>query len=344
MKGFKHLTFHDRLKIEAMDNAGAKAKEIAEKLHVHISTIYRELERGRYEHLNSDYTTEERYSPDIAEQAYRENLAAKGPNLKIGKDHELAAYIEEKIINDGYSPAAIAGEIKVKGKKFATNVCKATIYSYIEKGVFLRLTNKDLPEKGKKKRKYRHVKKAARPSKGESIEKRPEEVARRNTFGNWEMDTVVGKQGTKKALLVLTERLTRHEIVILLKDKTAESVVKAINRLERRCGKLFTKIFRTITVDNGSEFANCAGMEQSCVRKGNRTKVYYCHPYCSSERGSNENQNRMIRRRHPKGTDFGAVSPAQVRKTEEWMNNYPRRIHGYRSAQDMFGECVAALL
>lgn len=72
-------------------------KEIANNIGCHISTIYRELKRGRYEHRNSDWTTEERYSPDIADEKYRENLAAKGPGLKIGNDIELAEYIEKRL-------------------------------------------------------------------------------------------------------------------------------------------------------------------------------------------------------------------------------------------------------
>ena len=84
-------------------------------LHVHNTTIYRELKRGRYTHLNSDLTTEERYSPEIAQQRYEENLKAKGGELKIGNDYELSAFIEKKIGEEGYSPAAVVGEIKRLG-------------------------------------------------------------------------------------------------------------------------------------------------------------------------------------------------------------------------------------
>lgn len=343
---FKHLTFSDRLKIEALSNAGNSPKKIAEAIHVHVSTIYRELRRGVYERLNSDYTTETRYSPDIAEQAYRANLAAKGADLKIGKDHELAEYIEKRIIEDKYSPAAVLGEIDVKGLRFRTRICRATLYSYIEKGVFLRLTNKHLPVKGDRKRRYRRVKQAARPPKGESIEKRPEEVEARSTFGHWEMDLVVGRAGgSKKVLLTLTERLTRNEIIVRLKDKTTDSVVKALDGLEKRYGEMFPRVFRSITVDNGSEFMDCEGMKKTYKKRGigPRTTIYYCHPYSAYERGSNENGNRMIRRFAPKGTDFGKVPPSKVSWIESWLNNYPRAIHGYRTAGDLFREQIAAL-
>lgn len=343
MRTFKHLSENDRYKIEALLKAKHTPKEIAEIIHVHISTIYREIKRGRYMHKNSDWTMEERYSPDVAQQKYRENLSAKGPALKIGCDHELAQYIEHRIIDDDYSPAAVLGEIKVKGMVFKTTISINTLYSYIDKGLFLNLTNKKLPIKGKRKRTYRKIKKQARPARGESIENRPEEVNARETFGHWEMDCVEGKKRTKKTLLVLTERLTRREIIVLMKDKTAESVVKALDRLERRLGKMFYKIFKTITVDNGSEFADCAGIERAKYRKGKRTNLFYCHPYSSWERGSNENQNRMIRRRYPKGTDFTQVSTSEIAQLENWVNEYPRAILGYSSAACEFEKCLAEI-
>ena len=126
-------------------------------------------------------------------------------------------------------------------------------------------------------------------------------------------------------------------------DNTKESVVKALNTLERRYGEMFSLLFLTITVDNGSEFADCAGMERSCLREGQRTKLYYCHPYSSWERGSNENQNRLIRRWIPKGTPIERYSDAEIAKIEEWINHYPRAIFKGKAAVDVFGEYAAAL-
>ena len=104
---YKQLQFRDRLKIEARLNIGYKPKQIAADLGVHVSTIYREVKRGTYTHMNSDLTTDIRYSPEIAEARYQESLSAKGAPLKIGKNHAVAAFIEDKIINDDYSPAAV---------------------------------------------------------------------------------------------------------------------------------------------------------------------------------------------------------------------------------------------
>lgn len=236
MRNYKHLTFTDRLQIEAWQKVGIKPAKMAELLGVHVSTIYRELKRGVYTRLNSDLTEEERYSPDIAEKKYRDNLKAKGAGLKIGNDREYAAYLEYKVSAEKYAPGAILGEIKRKGIKFKTTISKTTFYRYIDDGVFLTITNKDLPVKrNKDKQKYDRVKPNRAPA-GKSIEKRPEEIAERSSFGHWEMDCVVGKKGTKKTFLVLTERYSRYEIIRIMKDHTAASVIKALNGIERSYG------------------------------------------------------------------------------------------------------------
>ena len=149
--------------------------------------------------------------------------------------------------------------------------------------------------------------------------------------------TVVGKKRTKARLLVLSERVTRREIIIRIKDGRAETVVAALDRLERIYGAAFYEIFKTITVDNGSEFADADGIERSARRKdAKRTTVYYCHAYSSCERGTNENINRMIRRQFPKGTDFDKVTAAEVKRVETWLNDYPREILGFMSSAEAF--------
>lgn len=109
-----------------------------------------------------------------------------------------------------------------------------------------------------------------------------------------------------------------------------------------------TKSQRTYTInltfDNGTEFAAAEELERSCVNKRlPRTKVYFCHPYSSWERGTNENTNGMIRRRFPKGTNFAAVTNAQIAQAENWINNYPRKILGYKSSEIVFRECLREL-
>lgn len=336
MRHFSHLNFNNRLKIEKMLKEGASQAAIARALRVDPSTISRELKRGTYIHLNSDLTTEERYSPDIAQQNYKRHLSEKGPDVKIGHDHEYAGHIEKKILEEGYSPGAVLGEIEEEGLKFKTKISKTTLYRYIQNGV-LGVTNKDLLRK-KKKKKKQNQKRAARPPRGESIENRPKEVESRETPGHWEMDCVEGpKEGSQKTLLVLTERKTRWEILILMARKTMECVVAALDDLEQRCGEAFGRIFKTITVDNGSEFSDAEGMARSVLAPEEaRAQFFFCHAYCSWERGSNENQNTMVRRRYPKGFDFANTTEEEIKALERWINNYPRGIFNYKSAAKMF--------
>lgn len=267
------------------------------------------------------------------------------------KDNPYENNIETTILDKDCSPAAVLGFAMIEGKKFKTSLSVPTIYKYIAKGLFLNLTQEELPRHGKKKHKYKKVKKnksASRAPAGESIEQRPEEIDEREEFGHWEGDTVYsgkGKRKTTRALLTLTERKTRKEIIIAIPNRKAETVVKALDALERKLGaRRFRAIFKSITFDNGTEFAAAAELERSCINKHlPRTKVYFCHPYSSWERGTNENTNGMIRRRFPKGTNFATVTNAQITQAENWINNYPRKILGYKSSEIVFRECLREL-
>jgi IS30 family transposase len=334
---FRQLTKSDRITLEAMLKAKTKVKDIAEKIGVHESTIYREIKRGRYVHTNTDLTETERYSPDIAHKKYRENLKAKGPDLKIGNDQKLADFIEYKMVKEGYSVGAVLGFIEKNGIEFSVTISRPTLYRYIDLGLFLNLTNKDLPIKGCRKKKKKPVRKISRAAAGTSIEKRPSDVDTREEFGHWEMDTVVGKRGeSKHSLLVLTERKTREELMFLLKEHTASNVVACVDSLERKWGSKFGEVFKSITVDNGTEFSDSKGLEKSVLHDGERTKIYYCHPYSSYERGSNENQNKLVRRKVPKGTNFDDRTEEDVQAVEDWINNYPRLLFGWETAQQRF--------
>ena len=122
-------------------------------------------------------------------------------------------------------------------------------------------------------------------TRGRSIEERPFELTER-IYGNWFRISVVGKQGSKAALLVLTERVSRFEIIIKLKDRTQKSVISALDKLEKEYKDKFSLIFKSITVDNGVEFLDMAGLEKSVYNKvSKRTTIYYAHPYCSLRKG-----------------------------------------------------------
>ena len=141
----------------------------------------------------------------------------------------------------------------------------------------------------------------------------------------------------------MTERMTREEIIIKIASKEAKEVAKALDMLEKIYKKEFKKKFKTITFDNGGEFRNWRSLEKSYDKrkKERRTQVYYAHPYCSGERGSNENGNRLIRRFIPKGTDITLISDEYVKQVENWINNYPRAMFKYKSTIQILEELCA---
>lgn len=339
-RDYKCLTITKRLQLEALLRRNVSKKEIAEFLGVHISTVYREIKRGLCKQRNSDWTEEFRYFADVAENKRILNSSLRGAPLKLGNDYAFANYIENRICNDGLTPYAVLGEIKESNIKFNTSVCLTTLYSYIRKGVFLRLEMKHLPFAGKRVKRKQHLT-VNRPPRGTSIEERPDEVSSRKTFGHWEMDCVCGS--SKYALLVLSERLTRKEIIMRIPNKETATVVKCLNVLERKYGSYFYSIFKSITVDNGSEFSDYNSLVKSRYGNKKRTTVYYCHPYRSSERGTNERLNREIRRKIPKGSDIAAYSDEDISSVETWLNNYPRGCLNFKTPNALFNAHVAAI-
>lgn len=327
----KHLTLSERGEIEGYVKLGLSIKEIALRIGVCTKTIQRELKRGLIELRNSDYTTRVEYAADVAQRRYKANQRAKQGYLKIGHNISLSNEIERLIVEEKYSPYAAMEKARLK---YEVNFCLKTLYNYIEKGIFYRLKKTHLPYKKKYKRRYM-VGKGISKNGGMSIEKRLEVINQREELGHWEMDTVVGKQGTKACLLVLTERMSRKEIIIKLEEKKSKEVVKAIRGLKKRYAKSFHKRFKSITSDNGAEFKDAKSIEELGI------KYFYAHSYSSYERGSNENNNKLIRRHIRKSTDIGLVSKSEIKKIEKYMNSYPRKIFNGRSANDVYQELFA---
>ena len=308
-----------------MLKAGHKPEEIGRLLGGRSKrTIQREIALGKVKLLNSDLTYRIEYSADAAQKKRDYNNTAKGPRLKLGANIELIRFIEEMIIKHKFSPSAALAEARKKG--YDVNFCEKTLYNYIDEGIFMNLTNDDLPvKKLGKKRMYRHVR-AANNQKGKSIEERPAEAESKEVFGHWELDTVVGKQGTKSALLVMTERSRGIELVRKIESKSQECVVAELDKLERNLGsKNFREIFKTITCDNGCENLNFEEMERSVLTNIPRTHVYYAHPYSAWERGANECANKLIRRFIPKGSDISKFPKKFISYVQKWMNSYPRK-------------------
>ncbi len=336
----KHLSLVDRLTIERMILKGYKKSQIADVIGCCTKTIYNELKRSRYEHTTTDLIKIDRYNPDGAEAKYRKHLKNKGQTPKILSDEKLMKYIEYMIVVYKYSPKAVLDKIKEDNLEFDIDIKSVnTIYSAIKKGYLKGVTLEALPRHGKHYKRKKKVTVHKRLPAGISIEKRPSYIDDRLIFGHWEMDSVIGQQRNKKTALVVTERKTRFEIIEPMKSHTAEEVVKALNRIEKRYGSAYFKIFKTITVDNGSEFKDYERMGKALYRVGKRSDIYYCHPNSPHERGTNENNNILIRRHLPKGANFDEIlTRTKVKEVEAWINEYPRGILNGKSAKYMFNK------
>ena len=327
---YKHLSYVERTMIERWYNKEKLSKkEIATRLSKAERTIRREIKKGLVVIRGYEWEEVETYSADVAQQKYDYNIEAKGQDLKIGSNIDIIKLIEKMIKEDKKSPEVVAYELKEEG---LIEITARTIRNYIYDGNVFDLTEKDMiyNKEYKSKNKEKRIAKHTPPEK--SIEYRPEGANNRSEYGHWEGDLIIGKRKKGYVLLTFTERMTREEIIIKIKGKNNEYVVKAINGLERKYGKRFYNKFKTITFDNGVEFMDYDGMEQSCIRKGKRTQIYYAHPYCSGERGSNENNNRMIRRWIPKGVLIDDITLSFIKEIEDWLNNYPRAMFDYKSS------------
>ena len=329
---YKHITYAERTMIETWYNQDKKTKkEIAKLLHKSERTIRREINRGKVIIRGYEWEDKTEYSARIVQDKYDYGMTGKGPELKLDQDIKLVEHIEEQIIKEKKSPEVISRQlndygfvIEISGKTIRNAIKSGMIFEKIKHGKII--YKKQYNNKNKEKRVSKQI-----PAE-KSIEYRPKEANKRTEYGHWEGDLVVGKLGTKTVLFTLTERKTRQEIIMKLPDKKTETIASALDKIERKYGSKFYKTFKSITFDNGVEFMGYKGIEKSCRIKAKRTNVYYAHPYCSGERGTNENNNRLIRRWIPKGTDITKIKPSFIKEIEDWINNYPRAMFDYQSS------------
>ena len=334
-KKFTHLKERERYKIEVWLEEKKTIEEIAESLGRARATIYREVKRGTRIRMGYELKIRKQYRADIAQRDYREKGKNKGRELKIGKDRRLEEHIRTKILKERYAPDAVIGEINDMGLEFEGMICTKTLYNYIEAGIFSGISNENLWEKRKRKKKrYKTVVRVSRTNRmARSIEKRLQKANERTEYGHWEGDCIKGPQGRTTSLFTLTERKSLEQIIIKIERSTQEEIQSAIDRLEKKFGAQFKLKFKSITFDNGVEFLNWKSLELSTFNpRKKRTIIYFAHAYAAWERGSNEVQNKMIRRFIPKGTDIHDVSEKEIQNIQDWMNNYPRKRLGYKSA------------
>jgi len=332
---FTHLTEVERGQIAAYLDENLSLREIARRMNRDVSTISRERKRGTIQQIDTFRKPYKKYFPDVGARIYEENRMNCGNHSKVMKAWEFNIFAEKMILEEHWSPDAVVGYAK-RHKKFEYIPSTKTLYNWIDEGK-LSVINMDLALKLRRSTKLTRSRKHKKVL-GKSIEERPESIETRKEFGHWEIDTVEGHKSNDDALLTLVERSTRHKIIRRIPSNTAPAVTGALQEIFAEYPEV-QDVFKNITADNGSEFS-----ELSEQGEGLQIDVYFCHPYASWERGSNERHNGLMRRFIKKGQPIHSYSDEQIADVENWMNTLPRKILDYRTPGEKFVkfvECVA---
>lgn len=327
----KHLTYEDYVVIELRLKDGWTPNAIAKKeLHCAANTVRNIMKKGITPLYNGKV---QRFKAKTAWNAYQENRSHSCRTYEALEKRPFLRYVEKHFREDRWSLDACVGRALEEGSFDRSEIlCTKTLYHYVDFGL-LNIKSIDLPQKLSRNTKI-HKDKENKRVLGRSIEERPEEVDTREEFGHWETDLVIGKKSENdEVLLTLLERKTRDFFIIRLPDKSADSVLEAFQKMQTELGDSFSKVFHTITTDNGSEFARLTELET-----GTSTKVYFTHPYTSCEKGSIENHNGLLRRFIPKGKRISDYSEDDILAVELWANSLPRRILGYKTPDEAFEE------
>lgn len=313
-KSYTQLTDKERYHLELLIQECPTQKKISERLGRDKSTISRELKRNR-----SDAS----YSSEMAIKKTKERRKRVIPT-------KFTEIVKERIefdLKNHWSPEQISGRLK---REKIASISHELIYQYIDKdrkagGILYTY----LPHRGKKYKK-RNIKtrkinwKAVAPRK--SISERPDLVSRKKKAFHWEGDTVEGK-GHIGGVATLVEMKTKYTLIRKVRDKSSAEMKEVIVNGFINC----PGFIKSLTVDNGNEFAL-----HDVISKKLNTDVYFANPYSPWERGLNENTNGLIRRFYPKGTDFTRITERELLKTQDMLNNRPRKCLGYKTPKEAF--------
>lgn len=313
---YQQLTEGKRYQISALLGQEISVSNIAKILNCHKATIYRELKRNK---------KTKKYCPDIAQRAC---LIRRKTSAKYRIASKTIDFIRILIEID-WSPEQVSNVLKNCG----VPVSHEWIYQYIHddkrnKGTLYR----HLRQGRKRYRKGQRTKAEVIKNKV-SIDDRPVIVDTKKRFGDWEIDTVLGKHGTG-SIVTLLERKTRFYLIKKVDSKSAKEVTQATIELLLP----FKDHVHTITADNGREFAYHAEIAEALD-----TTVYFAHPYSSWERGANENSNGLLRQYVPKGTDLRRVTEERIHFAMRRINHRPKKCLGFKQPAVVFKEmCLVA--
>lgn len=323
-------------------------KDLAATIGTSVSNIYRIIRLAEVELLDTNLKTYRTYSAEKVINHF--NDGRKRPNSsKLGKAEGFVNRVvrmvqKSKKTDKNCDMTSIDEAVHILAMDYPElypadkRVCTKTIYNYVHRHL-VPIMPMDLPRMAGRKSAARNNKdKLAleKGQKGNSIDLRPD-VSDREEFGHWEGDLVTGpRDGKRGAYFTLIERKTRFYIMLPIESKTAQNVLNAVNDLADHFGDDFSEIFKSITFDNGNEFAYWKQMETDPSSGEKRTSVFFAHPYCSYERGSNENCNGLIRRFIKKGTDINKIDKNVSKNINKAINNKRRKINGYLSSKKLF--------
>lgn len=311
MRHYTQLTREERYQIYALKTAGQSKAQIAKILGRHKATIGREMARN---------CGQRGYRPKQAD-----TLAVNRRQNKV--THRISAQNWERIeelLQEYWSPEQISNWLR---QEESLHVSPEWIYQYIlrDKRAGGDLYKYLRCQKQRKKR-YGSPERRGQIKERISIDERPEIVNERSRVGDWEADTVIGKQGSA-VLVTLVERKTRWSVIAKASDRTAKKVQDVIvNKLLPLASHV-----KTLTYDNGKEFALHREIDKELLSNG-----YFAHPYHSWERGLNENTNGLIRQFFPKGKDLSEVTDDEIQRVMDKINNRPRKCLGFKTPNQVF--------
>lgn len=324
---YQHLTSQERFFIEIFCLSGLALREIARRLGRDHGTISRELRRNR---------RLDRYCSLTAEQ--RAAARRSRPRHYRRQTHvPLVDYVEDKLCSN-WSPEQIAHRIRIDHPRDARmRISTETVYRwvYTEAGQGGRLYA-HLRRRHRRRRQQKRYGNGRRFLAGRvSIAERPEIVANRSRFGDWEADLMVGGIG-KGAIVTCLERKSRYLVAGKVENKTS---IRFNEALDQAVAHVPTGFRCTLTLDNGSEMARFKELEQSTG-----FQVYFADPYAAWQRGGNENCNGLLRQYFPKGSNFRRVSETAVMRAVDQLNHRPRKCLGYWTPYEVFTSALGGAL
>jgi IS30 family transposase len=323
---YQHFTCDERDALQVMKDKDVDVSIIARVFGKHTSSIYRELSRN----ANLGF-----YLSHHADNAARKRRKDSRPCPKRG-NVKLLQYIEDRFRND-HSPEQIAGRIKVVyPNNPKIHISYETIYQYLYERIRNGANLRDHFRQGHKKRRNRLSGKDRRgiiPNR-RFIDERPSIVNEKSRIGDWEGDTIEGA-GKKGYVATFVERKSKYLIASPLKYKMASKLVHVVRTM---FSKLTSNCIKTVTVDNGKEFA--AHVDLECALGAT---VYFAHPYHSWERGLNEHTNGLLRQYLPKNQPLNNLTHQRLAGIVDKLNNRPRKSLGYRTPKEVFFNIPFAL-